>query len=250
MGRRMRLGGNRESAIYDEDLTVGGKTAITPYMSAGQIAFVAGASPTITDTLSGFVTAGIKANDVYQIKGSTNNNDFFHVINVTAGTLTLAAMHELTNETAGAGTVTIYPVQDQGIVAGSGLLSSIFHDRQHAIDSSDDHTSTITQNNLMDADANGLPDDSGLSVTDVSDAVSKKHTQNADTDLDATFEASLKNCDNHTSGSTNFVLVKQAAEADLSQTISDPPTQSEVQAISDKVDAILAVLRSANVLST
>jgi len=55
------------------------------------------------------------------------------------------------------------------------------HSRQHAIDSSDDHTSTITENNLIDADANGLPDDSGLAVSDVSDAVDKKHTQNTDT---------------------------------------------------------------------
>jgi len=55
------------------------------------------------------------------------------------------------------------------------------HDRSHAIDSSDDHTSTITENNLIDADANGLPDDSGLAVSDASDAISKKHTQNTDT---------------------------------------------------------------------
>lgn len=54
------------------------------------------------------------------------------------------------------------------------------HDRQHAIDASADHTSTITENNLIDADANGLPDDSGLSVSDTSDAISKKHTQNTD----------------------------------------------------------------------
>jgi len=76
------------------------------------------------------------------------------------------------------------------------------------------------------------------------------HTQNTDTDLDATFEASIKDCDNHTSGSTNFVLAQQAAEADLNQTISDPPTQAEVQAISDKIDALLAKLRSANVIAT
>ena len=55
------------------------------------------------------------------------------------------------------------------------------HTRQHAIDSTSDHTSSITQNNLIDADANGLPDDSGLAVTDVSDAISKKHSQNTDT---------------------------------------------------------------------
>jgi len=49
------------------------------------------------------------------------------------------------------------------------------HVRSHAIDDSSDHTSTITENNLIDADASGLPDDSGLAVSDVSDAVSKKH---------------------------------------------------------------------------
>lgn len=41
--------------------------------------------------------------------------------------------------------------------------------------------------------------------SDVADAISKKHTQNSDTDLDATFEASIKNTDNHQSGSTNKV---------------------------------------------
>lgn len=41
-----------------------------------------------------------------------------------------------------------------------------------------------------------------------------------------------------------------AAVADLNQTISDPPTQAEVQAISDKMDELLASLRAANLLDT
>lgn len=36
---------------------------------------------------------------------------------------------------------------------------------------------------------------------------------------------------------------QQDAINDLDQTISDPPTQAEVQEISDKVDTILAMLR-------
>ena len=36
--------------------------------------------------------------------------------------------------------------------------------------------------------------------------------------------------------------------ADLNQTISDPPTQAEVQAISDKIDEILAAMRVAETL--
>jgi hypothetical protein len=48
---------------------------------------------------------------------------------------------------------------------------SLLHGRSHAIDSSSDHTSTIVENNLMDADSNGLPDDSGISVTSVTNEI-------------------------------------------------------------------------------
>jgi hypothetical protein len=48
---------------------------------------------------------------------------------------------------------------------------------------------------------------------------------------------------------TLAAAIPVAAEADLNQTISDPPTQAEVQAISDKVDALLAKLRTAGVIA-
>jgi hypothetical protein len=41
---------------------------------------------------------------------------------------------------------------------------------------------------------------------------------------------------------------KQSAEVDLNQTISGSYTQAEVQAISDKVDSILAKLRVAGII--
>lgn len=41
------------------------------------------------------------------------------------------------------------------------------------------------------------------------------------------------------------VVAQGTAVADLDQTISDPPTQAEVQALSDKVDELLAALRGA-----
>lgn len=44
---------------------------------------------------------------------------------------------------------------------------TLLHARQHALDSTADHTSTITQNNIMVADANGLPDDSGYTIDDL-----------------------------------------------------------------------------------
>ena len=44
--------------------------------------------------------------------------------------------------------------------------------------------------------------------------------------------------------------IPMGAIADLDQTISDPPTQAEVQALSDKVDALLAALRTAGLLAS
>ena len=41
----------------------------------------------------------------------------------------------------------------------------------------------------------------------------------------------------------------QVAISDLALTISNPPTQAQVQAISNKVDSILAALRSSNIIS-
>ncbi|GAI98940.1 unnamed protein product, partial [marine sediment metagenome] len=74
--------------------------------------------------------------------------------------------------------------------AGADIESavSLKHAIQHAIDSASDHTSTITQNNLIDADANGLPDDSGLAVSDVLDAVNKRNKVN-------TFTVGATGCD-------------------------------------------------------
>ena len=49
----------------------------------------------------------------------------------------------------------------------------------------------------------------------------------------------------------NYGFVKQAAAvADLDQDISASYTEAEVQAISDKVDALLAALRTAGVLAS
>lgn len=49
---------------------------------------------------------------------------------------------------------------------------------------------------------------------------------------------------------TAGLVKKAAAVADLGLTISNPPTQSEVDTIMDKVNALLAALRSAGSLAT
>ena len=45
-----------------------------------------------------------------------------------------------------------------------------------------------------------------------------------------------------------LVEAQGAAVADLNQTITNPPTQAEVQDISDKIDELLAALRTAKII--
>ena len=45
-------------------------------------------------------------------------------------------------------------------------------------------------------------------------------------------------------------VVQTGAIADLNQTITNPPTQAEVQAISNKIDALLAAMRTSGQLET
>jgi hypothetical protein len=66
------------------------------------IAFVDSDPDTITDTGSGFVTAGFEDGDIITVTGTTNNNDSFLVATVAAGTLTLDAGEAVTAEGAGA----------------------------------------------------------------------------------------------------------------------------------------------------
>ena len=59
-----------------------------------------------------------------------------------------------------------------------------------------------------------------------------------------------KNLDNAHEDIRRFFVDGMDAEADLSQTISGTYSQTEVQAISDKVDALLAKLRSFGILAS
>ena len=74
------------------------------------IAFVdgGGSSDTITDTGSGFVTAGFGATDKIRVIGSASNDGDYQLTNAAAGTLTMATA-SLTAETAGE-SVTIYQI--------------------------------------------------------------------------------------------------------------------------------------------
>lgn len=71
---------------------VAGRTAIfTAHKTASTIAIVNGTPDTITDSASGFVTAGFKAGQTLIIEGSTASDGQYLIASVSAGTITLSS---------------------------------------------------------------------------------------------------------------------------------------------------------------
>ena len=86
--------------IIEQTLTFQGSAGAT--IQGTGIAFVDSDPDTITDTGSGFLTAGFAAGDRIKVWGSTDNDGDYTIASVTAGTITLIAADELTVEAAGA----------------------------------------------------------------------------------------------------------------------------------------------------
>lgn len=83
--------------------------------------------------------------------------------------------------------------------------------------------------------------DNVLSVDETdTDATKNKHTSNALEKASA----------DHQAATTAHGRSQAVAVADLSQDITNPPSEAEVQAISDKVDELLANLRTSGTLGT
>ena len=59
-------------------------------------------SDTITDSGSGFLTAGFQAGDQITVSGSASNDGTYVISSVTAGAITLLSRNDLTTEVAGA----------------------------------------------------------------------------------------------------------------------------------------------------
>jgi len=91
--------------------TSGTPVKLSPYFTDTSIAFnnnsgtppTAATNDTITDSNSGFVTAGFQAGDVLLISGSTSNDTAagYKILTAAAGTLTLDFSGRLTTEIAG-----------------------------------------------------------------------------------------------------------------------------------------------------
>ena len=161
--KRTTIVGQHPEYIVDDTLTPKGEAAITPYTSAGVITFYENfggtGGPTIHDALSGFDAAGFVSGMFIEVLGSTNNDGVYLIAGYYySQVLILASGYELSDETAGAGAVTI---STPTLISPLGGLNNI---------------------------------------------------------------------------------------TDLNQTITNPPTQAEVQALSDKVDEILAKLRISGII--
>jgi hypothetical protein len=96
----------RESGL-PSGITIGAATTspydnLSTYLSQTGIAFVNSDPDTITDSSSGFVSAGFVDGDSIQIDGSANNDGLYLITTVTAGTITLSSTASLANESAGA----------------------------------------------------------------------------------------------------------------------------------------------------
>jgi hypothetical protein len=87
--------------------------SLTASISGTTIAFVdgGGSSDTITDSGSGFVTAGFESGDKIRVIGSASNDGDYLLTGAIAGTLTVAT-GSFTAETAGE-SITIYQIPDE-----------------------------------------------------------------------------------------------------------------------------------------
>lgn len=73
---------------------------------------------TITDSASGFLTAGFQPGDSITVSGSASNDGTYVIASVTAGTITLRASDDLTTEAAGA---TVKIVTSKSVPDGVGV---------------------------------------------------------------------------------------------------------------------------------
>jgi len=99
-----------EYTTLDEPFIAEALEDMQVFISGTGIAFVdgGGSSDTITDTGTGFVTAGFGTTDKIRVIGSASNDGDYQLTNAAAGTLTMATAL-LTAETAGE-SVTIYQI--------------------------------------------------------------------------------------------------------------------------------------------
>jgi hypothetical protein len=135
---------------FDQTKTAKGNKDAFSYTSAGTITFVAATDinpPYITDSLSGFLTAGkvFETGDLILVSGSVSNNDYFTVAMASASRLTLAFQEDVTAETGPIGAVVISCPTTQAVMAspGYGGSGSVDHGALAGLSDTADHAYAV-----------------------------------------------------------------------------------------------------------
>jgi len=137
--------------VYDPAKDYRNQTPISDYTSGGTIRFYAAvantSAPYITDSGNGFVSADLYENAVIEIRGSDDNDGYYLVASVAAGTIQVHELTDFTNETPSAGAVTIStPTQ----AAYRGLDGTLGSSDETTISDSDNDTSWETERTADD----------------------------------------------------------------------------------------------------
>ncbi len=122
MAKKLYISGPGNVQVYDDELSYGGQTPFMYMPGSGKLGFVDAEPAYITDSDSGFLTAGFVPNEIFYVIGSSSNNGLYQVALVEADKLTLNSIHTLSNETGGALTALIVPAVAAFI--GSDIIST------------------------------------------------------------------------------------------------------------------------------
>jgi len=91
--------GGHELRTFNSGVSYTGGTPFNASPSAGSVSFVSGDPPTITDSSPDFIAYGFVPGDIMLVEGSQYNDGLYHIVGVTADTLTLDKIHTLVDET-------------------------------------------------------------------------------------------------------------------------------------------------------
>ena len=184
MSRKSYMLGKTGPFNYDPALDYKDNVPITAYTSAGVITFVVATSTApqnITDANSLFLTAPnvFYPGALIEVRGSANNDGYYEVTEVAAGTLTLSDHHEVAAEAGVAGDITIStPTQ----AAFRGLDGTLGSSDETSVTDTDNDTGWETERTTDDdiiygksagtdriqIDVNGVTLEAGASINEFS----------------------------------------------------------------------------------
>jgi len=99
MSENIFILGETDVRRFDNSKSYTGGMGIVYAPGGGHISYNSGSPPTITTDLSDFIISGFVPGDIIYVEGTRSNDGLYHVVDVSADTLTLDSIHTLSNET-------------------------------------------------------------------------------------------------------------------------------------------------------